>query len=284
MVSWCSVAVLLSAALVSPAAAAEVDPVRLDVGLAADADPAAGLAALGESVVTSRPVPNLNAITVDAPAEQVSTALSALGLTPGVRYAERGALVQADADYVNNGFGASEIPQAWTWTTGSPAITVAVVDTGISPTADLGANRLVPGYDFVDGDTDAADGDGHGTLVAGVLAADGTNGVGISGVCGQCRIMPVRVLGAREGTSADVAAGIAWAADHGARVVNLSLSTASPSRLLQDAVQHAAGKGALVVASSGNVASTARRYPAAFEPAFAVSPANVAQKNTATDQ
>jgi hypothetical protein len=269
---------------VSPAAAAEADPVRVDVGLTADADPAAVLAALGESVVTSRPVPNLNAITVDVPADLVSAALSTLGLTPGVRYAERDALVQADGDYLNSGLGASEIPQAWTWTTGSPEITVAVVDTGVSPTADLGADRLLPGYDFVDGDTDAADGDGHGTMVAGVLAADGSNGVGIKGVCGQCRIMPVRVLGAREGTSADVAAGIAWAADHGARVVNLSLSTASPSRLLQDAVQHAAGKGALVVASSGNMASTARRYPAAFDPALAVGSVYMAQKNTATDQ
>lgn len=284
VVNSCLAAVMLATGLASPAAAAAADPVRLDVGLAAGADPAAVLAALGESVVTSRPVPILDAITVDVRADQADAALSALALAPGVRYAERGALVQADADYVNSTFGPSEIPQAWTWTTGSPAITVAVVDTGISPTADLGADRLVSGYDFVDGDTDAADGDGHGTMVAGVLAADGSNGVGIGGVCGRCRIMPVRVLGAREGTSADVAAGIAWAADHEAQVINLSLSTASPSRLLQDAVRHAAGKGALVVASSGNVASTARRYPAAFEPALAVGPAYAAEKNTATDR
>ncbi|MFI7547960.1 S8 family serine peptidase [Actinoplanes sp. NPDC049599] len=218
------------------------------------------------------------------PADRADTSLTALGLAPGVRYAERGAVVQADSDYVNTGFSAMEIPQAWTWTTGSPAVTVAVVDTGVSPTADLGEDRLVPGYDVLDGDTDAADGNGHGTLVAGVLAADPSNGTGISGVCGLCRVMPVRVLTGREGTSADVAAGIAWAAEHGAQVINVSLSTASPSRLLQDAVEHASARDVLVVASAGNVASTARRYPAAFESTLAVSQVGAAQKNTATDQ
>jgi hypothetical protein len=275
---------LLGVGIAAPAAAAETDPVRLDVGLAAGTDPAAVLALLGESVVSSRPVPGLDAITVDVAADRADTALNALGLLPAVRYAELGAVIRADSEYLNSGFPAAEIPQAWTWTTGSPEATVAVVDTGVSPTADLGPDRLAPGYDAVDDDTDATDGDGHGTLVAGIIAADRTNGAGISGVCGQCRIMPVRVMSGREGTSADAAAGIVWAADHGAKVVNASLSTASPSRLLQDAVEHAAAKGALVVASAGNVASTARRYPAAFESVFAVGQVGMAQKNTATDQ
>ncbi|MET8148361.1 S8 family serine peptidase [Actinoplanes sp. NPDC049668] len=281
--STCLMAALLGAGLAAPAAAAESDPVRLDVGIAAGTDPAAVLAVLDGSVVSSRPVPGLDALAVDVPADRADNALAALGRTAGVRYAERGSVIQADSDLLNDGLQAMEIPQAWTWTTGSPTVTVAVVDTGVSPTVDLGADRLVPGYDAVDGDTDTADGDGHGTLVAGIIAADPTNDTGISGVCGQCQVMPVRVMNGREGTSADAAAGIAWAADHGAKVINASLSTASPSRLLQDAVEHAAARGSLVVASAGNVASTARRYPAAFESALAVGRVGMAQ-NTATDR
>ncbi|WP_433827907.1 S8 family serine peptidase [Actinoplanes sp. CA-015351] len=134
---------------------------------------------------------------------------------------------------------------------------------------------MTEGYDFVGLDTDASDESGHGTLVANIIAGDRENNAGAAGVCGKCRIMPVRVLAGdgtapAQGTTADVAAGVAWAADRGAQIINLSLSTTSNSLLLRDAVDHAAAKGALVVASAGNAYDTAHRYPAAFEPAFAV--------------
>ncbi|BFU46674.1 S8 family serine peptidase [Krasilnikovia sp. MM14-A1004] len=142
---------------------------------------------------------------------------------------------------------------------------------------------MTPGYDFVDGDTDPADSSGHGTRVANLIAGDGANGVGFGGLCGRCRVMPVRALSGRPGSTADVAAGIAWAADHGAQVINVSLSTPAASGLLRDAVDHAVNKGSLVVASAGNMEPTAWRYPAAYEPVLSVS-AEVATKNTATDR
>ncbi len=242
------------------------------------------VAALSGNVVQTRPVHGLDAISIDVPAARADEVLGLLQAAANVRYAERSAVVRADSDRVDSAFTASEIPQAWTWTTGSPDITVAVVDTGVGPNRDLVADRLVPGFDFVDDDPVAADGNGHGTRVANLLAADGANGVGGTGVCGKCRIMPVRVLGDREGTTGNLAAGIAWAADHGAQVINCSLSTASNSLLLREAVEHAAAQGAVVVASSGNERSTARRYPAAFESVLAVGQTGAMPKNSATDR
>lgn len=282
-------AALLATGLASPAVAAsslaaDAALVQLDVGIASGVDPATVVAALNGSVVRARPVRGLDAISIDVPADRADEVLGLLQGAANVRYAERGAVVGADSDSVPNSFTPMEIPQAWTWTTGSADVTVAVVDTGVSPSTELAADRLVPGYDFVDDDSNAEDGNGHGTLVANLLGADGTNGVGMTGVCGKCRIMPVRVLGDREGTTGNVAAGIAWAADHGAQVINLSLSTASNSRLLRQAVEYASARGSLVVASAGNERSTAHRYPAAVESALAVSQVGTLAKNSATDR
>ncbi|WP_203765295.1 S8 family serine peptidase [Paractinoplanes deccanensis] len=259
------------------------DTVRLDVGLAEGADPFTVLDPLGDLVVSHHQVTGLPAVAIDVVADQADTALAALASAAGVRYAERGAVVGADGEVKPSSWRVLQVPEAWTWTTGAPSVKVAVVDTGVSPTDDLGAGRLVPGYDVVDGDTDVTDADGHGTLVAGLIGAAPDNGVGTAGVCPQCAIMPVRVMAGRQGTTADVAAGIAWAADHDAQVINVSLSTATPSRLLKDAVDHAAAAGSLVVASAGNVNSTARRYPAAYDSVLAVNQSGTL-KNTLRDQ
>ncbi|MEV6305773.1 S8 family serine peptidase [Actinoplanes sp. NPDC051861] len=279
---------MLVVGVATPALAAEADPVRLDVGLAAGADPATVVAGLGDGV-RFEPVEGLDAIAVDVPADRVEAALATLGGDAGVRYAQRGGVVQGDAEITNSALNLSEVPQAWTWTTGSPDITVAVVDSGVTPNADLPADRLTAGYDFIDGDTDTTDDSGHGTLVANVVGADRDNNAGASGVCDQCRIMPVRVLtgplaSSATGTTADTAAGIVWAADHGAQIINVSLSTADASLLLKEAVEHAAGKGALVVASAGNAYTTEHRFPAAYEPAFAVGRYAVGPRNTESDR
>ncbi|KUL31467.1 hypothetical protein ADL15_22300 [Actinoplanes awajinensis subsp. mycoplanecinus] len=289
VISSSLIAVLLTAgvSVPVPAVAASADPIRLDVGLVEGADPATVVAELGTG--TFQQVAGLNAIAVEVPADRVGAVLARLGNTAGVRFAERGAIVQADSARTNIGFNQVEVPQAWTWTTGSPDVTVAVVDTGVTPTVDLTADRLTPGRDFVDGDDDAVDGSGHGTLVAGVIAGDIDNEESASsGVCDTCRVMPVRVLrdrgtSAAEGYSSDVASGITWAADHGARIINLSLSTATDSQLLREAVQYAADKGSLVVASAGNVTGAVRRYPAAYESVLAVARTG-ANRNSAADQ
>ncbi|MEV6342139.1 S8 family serine peptidase [Actinoplanes sp. NPDC051851] len=273
VISSCLIATLLVGLAASPAAAAS-DPVRLDVGLAVGADPAAVIGQLGDGV-TYEQVEGLNAIALDVPADRADSILSTLKSTADVRYAEAGALVRADSSNTSAAFTSAEIPAAQGWTTGSSDVVVAVVDTGVTANVDLPADRLTDGYDFVDGDADATDLNGHGTAIANVIAGDGENTTGPGGVSEKSRIMPVRVLTDRqnlyaEGTTADVAAGIVWAADHGARVINASFSTTSESRLLQDAVEHATEKGALVVASAGNTTTTAHRYPAAFPNVLAV--------------
>ena len=154
---------------------------------------------------------------------------------------------------------------AWASATGS-GVTIAIVDSGVDlGHPDLAANvDLDRDVDFVDGKTDtdgAQDTTGHGTHVAGIAAAVTNNGVGIAGVAPRARIMAVRVLGPEENRTARIAAGIRYAADHGAQVVNLSLSYSPPGHIdsitgsmrpVHEAIAYALSKGAVVVASAGN--------------------------------
>ena len=108
------------------------------------------------------------------------------------------------------------------------------------------------------------DDNGHGTAVAGVAAA-AVNDIGIAGICLRCVILPVKVLNkAGSGSYSNIAAGIIWAAKHGADVINLSLAGAYPSTVVGDAVQFARNHGVVVVAAAGNEGSRHKFYPAAF--------------------
>lgn len=135
---------------------------------------------------------------------------------------------------------------------------VAVVDTGVSLPADA---RVLPGIDLVAPGTDAADENGHGTEVAATLASN----------CGDCALLPVRVL-SRAGAApwSRVAAGIVWAVDHGARVVNVSIAGPSGSPALSEAVRYARRSGVLVVASAGNTGGAEPQFPAAYPGVVAV--------------
>lgn len=151
---------------------------------------------------------------------------------------------------------------AWARSKGS-GIVVAVVDTGV----DLGhpdfGGRLVSGIDLVDGGS-PDDEQGHGTFMAGTIAANVGNNLGIASVAPLAKIMPVRVLNEKgTGEPRIVAQGIRWASDHGADVINLSLAqeplggSAVTGNLFGDpaidqAIQYAAGRGAFVVAAAGN--------------------------------
>jgi subtilisin family serine protease len=172
------------------------------------------------------------------------------------------------------GDGPMGAASAWTRITGGD-VTVAVVDTGV----DLAHRDLAPnlwtnpgevpgngiddegdgvvddvhGADFVNGDGDPSDDNGHGTHVAGIVAARGDNGVGVAGLAWRARIMAVKVLGAdASGDMATVAAGVRYAVAHGARVINLSLTGPSPGSDLAAAVDAAAAANVLVVAAAGN--------------------------------
>lgn len=166
---------------------------------------------------------------------------------------------------------------AWEISKGDPAILVAVVDTGVDYLhADLkGRVRRDLGYDYADGDPDPMDDHGHGTHVAGIIAASIDNGYAVAGVAPRVRIVPMRVLGANnQGSVSSVAAGIEAAARVGARVINLSLGSEDFSQVIEDALRFAVGRGALVVAATGNDGSEVIFHPARSQFALAVGATN----------
>ncbi len=161
---------------------------------------------------------------------------------------------------------------AWNEMDDLNAITVAVIDTGVCMShEDLVGRVLDKGYDFVDNDDDPEDVFGHGCSVAGIIAANIDNGIGIAGFAPNSSILPVRVLGpSGSGSMADVAAGIVYAADNGADIINLSLGSMVGSQVTQDAVNHAIAKGVTVIASAGNSGGDLPGFPARYENVVAV--------------
>jgi Subtilase family len=164
-----------------------------------------------------------------------------------------------------------QLPDTWDLTIGSPDIIIAVLDTGIALSHPDLVNKLVPGYDFVNNDDVPDDDHGNGTHVAGIAAAETNNTVGIAGVGWQARLMPVKVLDATAGGDTSQAAlGVRWAVDHGARVLNLGLAGPTPSSALQDAIDYARRRGAVVVAPVASSGTADISYPAAIPGVIAV--------------
>jgi len=200
--------------------------------------------------------------------EQAELAL--LAGTASVARAERGtapaALTPNDPAWSQEwGFTQVGAPGAWALARTARRVIVAVVDSGVDPNQPDLQGALVPGADFVDGTGSTADQFGHGTMVAGVIAARGDNGQGVAGACWSCLIMPVKVLNADgSGTSLDVAMGIRWAAEHGANVINLSFVLSAPDGTVEAAITYAEELGVLVVAAAGNSSSAQETYPASY--------------------
>jgi len=160
-------------------------------------------------------------------------------------------------------------------TTGTGQV-IAIVDTGVDLTHPDFAGKLVSGINLVDSTQPPADDHGHGTNCAGIAASlpDSTNG--IVGVAPGAQIMPVKVMGADgEGSDATIAAGIRWAADHGATVINLSLASPESSQTCQEAIQYALDKGVVLVAAMGNGGNNKKSYPAAYPGVIAVAASDV---------
>ena len=167
---------------------------------------------------------------------------------------------------------------AWARQHGSKTIRIAVVDTGVDVGHPDLAGKIAGRYNAVDGTSSVTDTVGHGTFVAGVAAAGTGNGVGIAGAGYDSSILAVKVAD-RDGeiNLDDEIAGIRWAADHGAAVINLSLSGTEPSSSELAAVRYAQGKGALVIAAAGNDGDTVTQYPAAYPGVVAVAATDVAR-------
>jgi len=174
----------------------------------------------------------------------------------------------------NPEYGGIGMEEAWDISTGDPSVVVAIVDTGIAyedkgkfcQAPDLANTCFVAGYDFVNDDEHPNDDNRHGTHAAGTVAQSTNNEIGVAGVAFETCLMPVKVLNSRgSGTYADVAKGIRFAADNGAKVINLSLGGTSDSTTLKDAVAYAYEKGLTVVAACGNDDEPKCLYPAAYD-------------------
>ena len=198
------------------------------------------------------------------PAEQ-----KALARQPGVVAVEADVRMRADrtppdpAWDLQSGMREIDADDAWDLTIGGSNVVVAVVDTGVDSDQPDFTGRLILGHDFVNGDSDPEDDNGHGTAAASLMVA-AANSRGIAGLCWTCRIMPLKALDANgAGYLSDAAFAISWAVDHGADVINLSLGAPADSTALRAALQQAKDAGVIVVASAGNDGTTAKQWPAA---------------------
>lgn len=196
---------------------------------------------------------------------------------PEVDYAEPNFLAKStyapnDPSFTNQ-WDLQKINASAAWDSGKAATSpIAIVDTGIMATHPDLSGEVEAGYNFVADTTNTADDNGHGTHVAGTIAAITDNAIGVASIGFHGGLMPVKVLDANgSGTYGDIASGITYAVDHGAKVINLSLVGPSNSQTLQSAVTYAVNRGVFVVAAAGNDNSSAPEYPAACVGVLAVS-------------
>ncbi len=158
-----------------------------------------------------------------------------------------------------------------------PDTVIAVIDSGVAYDLDdfKGVVLTNHDYDFVNNDDDAMDDLGHGTHVAGIIAAKAENKTSMTGINQQAKILPIKILGANgSGTWENLALGIRYATDRGAKVINLSIGGPDPSPLVEDALKYAVNKGVTIVAASGNDTATKLIYPASSEYVISVGSTN----------
>jgi subtilisin family serine protease len=166
-------------------------------------------------------------------------------------------VVPNDPSYASLNWSLRKIggPNAWTYSTGSPSIIVAVLDSGVDGNHPDLQGRLVPGWNFYSNNADTSDVYGHGTKVAGTVAASSNNSLGIASVCWNCMVMPIRTSDTSGyATWSNMASGLTWAADHGAKVANMSYAVTT-SATVTSAAQYFWNKGGILTASAGNNAA-----------------------------
>ncbi|MEU8239209.1 Ig-like domain-containing protein [Actinoplanes missouriensis] len=278
--------------MASPAAAAEKKSLPYILGIEEGTDPADLLTRLGfEPDPGIEVIRGVNAVRVDLKYVNSSEIKDKLEVpTPGLRYAQMEKIVDLNESAPSKLTGRElETVQLPTGKTGSEAVTVAVLDTGVTPNRNLPPVRVVPGHDarrlpFVDIDYQppvvTTDDAGYGTMAAGIIAGD-------SGVCPTCKIMPVKIANPYPGVegltalSASLAEGLVWATDNGADIITTPAVVRSDSKLIAEAVQYATANGVLVVASAGkNLYNGEAILPAGTEPVLAVSAVDTAGKVT----
>lgn len=232
---------------------------------------------------------------IKVPAGKELQLIDALSRNPAVEYAEPDELVTAattdqyfDRQYALQNVGQSftntantqtiatgkpdadvDAVEAWTVTTGG-GTKVAIVDSGVASDNPDIAPKVVARANF-SGTATGEDNYGHGTHVAGIVAATADNTIGVAGVCPGCTILDAKVLNdSGSGSSSAIANGINWAVNNGAKVINMSLGQRVSSRTLEAAVNNAWNAGAVIVAAAGNAGTQAKIYPGAYPNVIAV--------------
>lgn len=248
--------VLVLLVLAAPANAAGVDLAQTDrvqTGTAQDTSPG------GDEITVAAVIDRgdgLVVVRVQARPEDAADTARHLEALPDVVTAEIDHPVRAFGDPLRQfQWGLDRLRADLTWSHGNAnGQTVAVVDTGVDANHPDLAGVLVGGFDALDGSSDGGvDPNGHGTHVAGIIAAVAGNGIGVEGFAPGAKVMPIRVLNEQgTGFSSDVAEGILWAASNGATVVNLSLGSPDESSVVTTAIGQAVSRGVVVVAASGN--------------------------------
>jgi thermitase len=163
-----------------------------------------------------------------------------------------------------------QMPKSWQITTGNSEILVAILDTGIDQNHEDLRGKVVAEVNFTDSPT-PSDIYGHGTHIAGIIAANGNNGVGIVGMAPQTQLMNAKIANDKgRCQAAALAKGIIWAVNNGANVINISVELEEPSPELEGAVNFAWSQGVVIVAAAGNESSQSPVYPAYYENCIAV--------------
>jgi type VII secretion-associated serine protease mycosin len=223
-------------------------------------------------------------VVVDTNGQAVEAVIAELASDPAVAWAEPDYVVELTDEVevaavaVNDPKAGEQysldrmrVRDAWSLETGAAGV-VAVLDTGAYYAHPDLQGRLLPGHDFVNDDSNAADDNGHGTWVAGIIAAEVNDAFGIAGISWSDKILPVKIMNSNgTGTTSDLTAGITWAADHGATVINMSVGGFPYSQYVKDAVDYAWSKGVVLVGAAGNNHREERFYPASYPNVVSVS-------------
>lgn len=234
----------------------------------------------------------LDVLVLEVPEAVQDRVINALSKNPHVEYAEPDYYAQAlwtpNDPYFGSQWGLNNTGQtvvgvvgvadadidaveAWDLTRGNAGVKVAILDTGIDNNHEDFVGQVGLSKDFTGSTSGANDMYGHGTHVAGIVAAVTNNGKGVAGVCPDCKLMVGKVLNdSGSGAYSWITNGVIWAADNGAKVINMSLGGSQPSKTLEKAVNYAWGKGVVLVGAAGNSGNQSKTYPGAYTNVIAV--------------
>lgn len=242
-------------------------------GLSADQIEAL-IAAEGGSIVGFLPSLGVFQVRIegDGTSAGVQAAIEAFESHPEVEFAEANGVANTGAVAPDSSlqWGPVKVRADETWVTGKSSILVAVVDSGVDYNHPDLAGRVIQGKDFFNNDDDPVDDNSHGTHIAGIIGAK-HDGSGISGIAQGSKILAVKITDSQtNGTWTALASGVRYAADQGAKVINLSMWSQSGSLLAKSAVEYASNKGSLVVGIAGNHGASTKTYPGAYSDVLCV--------------